>query len=452
MNNINIKKVIQIPDEVLFIIATLEENGHEAYAVGGCVRDAILDIEPKDWDICTSALPEQMIECFEGQRLIETGLQHGTIALLIDDKPFEITTYRIDEISGNNKYLRESELINSLKEDLSRRDFTINAMAYNHKVGIVDFFGGVSDINDQIIRCVGNPDERFQEDPLRILRALRFASTLNFNIEAKTSSAIYRNKELLQNIAVERISVELNKLLVGPKVGNILLHFPSVISEIISEITELIGFEQKNPYHYLNVWQHTIMSITKAPADVVLRLTMLFHDIAKPRCYVEIDGIGHFYGHSKMSMDMAKEILLRLKYDNDTIEAVTQLILYHDADIHPCRKNIKGWLNRIGEERLRQLVEVKKADTMAQSKRYRLGKLTLLDNILSIMDEIIEQQQCFSLKDLAVNGRDLIAIGILEGAEVGKVLNHLMDMVVDESVENDKVKLLQIVHKEFVLK
>ena len=423
---------IRLPDEVKYIITTLEENGHEAYAVGGCIRDAVLSIEPKDWDICTSALPEQTMKVFKESRIIETGLKHGTITLILNNKHFEITTYHCS-----------NKLISSLKEDLSRRDFTINAMAYNPRTGIVDFFGGVSDINNQIIRCTQGADERLKEDALRIIRALRFASVSGFKIEDATSEAIFRNKGLLKNIAVERISVELNKMIAGANVGDILLRFTPVISEIIPEINDMIGFEQNNPYHYLDVWKHTVRSITKAPEDVVLRLTMLFHDIGKPGCYTEADGIGHFYGHQKVSRAMAEEILLRLKYDNDTISAVTELVLYHDADVNLKGKNIKRWLNRLGEERLRQLIEIKRADAMAQSEKSRKIKIGKLYEILLKIDEIIEQQQCFSLKDLAINGRDLIKAGVPQGREIGKVLNYLLDMVIDGQIENDKEKLLE---------
>ena len=439
---------IKIPDEVQYMIDILEKNGYEAYAVGGCVRDAILGAEPKDWDICTPALPEQIMGFFEGQRIIETGLSHGTITLVLNNKPFEITTYRRDGVYSDNRRPDTVEFVNDLKEDLSRRDFTINAMAYSPKKGVVDFFGGIQDIENQTVRCVGDADKRFQEDALRIMRALRFASVLDFTIEGHTSAAIYRNKHLLQNIAVERIANELNKLIVGDNAGNILLNYTCVIGAVIPEIKEMVGFEQKSPYHHLDVWNHTAASVTKAPADVPLRLTMLLHDIAKPGCYSEADGIGHFYGHSKVSSDMAKEILLRLRYDNSTIETVTELILYHDANIHPERKHIKRWLNRIGEERFRQLIEIKRADAMAKSEKYRQAKMEVLNDILTVLDEIIEQNQCFSLKDLAVNGRDLIAAGVPEGVTIGRILNRLMDMVIDEQVENNKEKLLETAKKE----
>ena len=434
---------IKIPDEVQHIINTLEKNGYEAYAVGGCLRDAFLGAEPKDWDVCTPALPEQTMKCFDGLHIIKTGLRHGTITLVLNGNPFEITTYRVDGTYSDNRHPDSVEFVKDLKEDLSRRDFTINAMAYNPKKGVVDFFDGISDIKKQVVRCVGSADERFREDALRIMRALRLASTLNFSIEDDTSEAIHDTRCLLGKIAVERISKELNKLIVGRNAGNILLRYVPVIWEIIPEIRAMIEFEQNNPYHYLDVWKHTVTSVTNAPIDVILRLTMLFHDIAKPECYSEAEGVGHFHGHPQTGSRIAGKILSRLRYDNCTTRTIKQLIFYHDVEILPTRKHVKRWLYKIGEERFRQLIDVKRADAMAQTEEYRRKKLATLDDILLITDEIIEQRQCFSLGDMAVNGRDLIAAGIPEGIEIGRMLNRLVSMVVDETVENDRAKLLE---------
>ena len=437
---------IKIPDEAQYIIETLENNGCEAYVVGGCVRDSLLGKEPKDWDICTPAIPEQTMKFFEGGHIIETGLQHGTITLILNHKPFEITTYRVDGIYTDNRRPDKVEFVRDLKEDLSRRDFTINAMAYNPKTGLTDFFNGVSDLENKVIKCVGDANKRFQEDALRIMRAMRFASVLGFEIHTDTSKAMFDNKKLLNNIAVERIADELNKMIIGNGIKNILLQHTPVITEVIPEILPMIGFKQNNPWHYLDVWQHTVTSVTYTPADTALRLTMLLHDIGKPSCYTEgDDGVGHFYGHPQVSCDISKKILSRLKYDNATIDTVTQLILHHDADIQPRRKHIKRWLNKIGEERFRQLLEIKRADNKAQAIIRTQEKLDMLSDIEIILNEIIEQQQCFSLKDLAVNGRDLIDIGIPEGKQIGTILNHLMDMVIDESIENDKTTLLNAV-------
>jgi len=439
--------IIKIPNEVQYIIETLQKSGYEAYIVGGCVRDRILGKEPKDWDICTPSLPEQTMKCFAEHHIIETGLQHGTVTLMLNHIPFEITTYRIDGQYSDNRRPDKVEFVSSLKADLSRRDFTINAMAYNPNEGIVDYFGGMDDLNTGIIRCVGDAGQRFREDALRIMRALRFASVLSFSIEEDTSKAMLENKILLKNIAVERIASEINRMITGNGVSNILLKHLPVITEVIPEIAPMNGFEQNNSYHCHDVLHHSLFSIDHAPKNIVLRLAMLFHDIAKPQCYTESNGIGHFYGHPQVSSDMAKTILLRLKYDNDTIKDVTELVFYHDANIQPDIKHVKRWLNKIGEEKLRQLIEVKKADAMAQSVYYQKEKLGTLDKISDLLNEIIEQQQCFSLKDLAVNGKDLLAVGFEEGVEIGAALNRLIEMVIDEQVENDKHELLRIAEK-----
>jgi len=450
---------IKIPIEVIYIIDTLTANGYESFAVGGCVRDAILGKEPEDWDICTSALPEQTAACFGDCHIIETGLKHGTITVVKDHKHFEVTTYRIDGVYSDNRRPDSVEFVGDLKDDLSRRDFTINAMAYNHNRGLVDYFGGVSDIKNKMIRCVGCADRRFQEDSLRIMRALRFASALGFLIDEETSEALYRNKELLSNVASERIAVELNKLLVGDNVKEILLSYYYIIEKIIPEIKDMIGFEQNNPHHVFDVWEHTVESITMIPADSVLRLTMLLHDIGKPQCYTEADIvghfrgkphcyteaniIGHFHGHQQVSSDMARDILKRLKYSNAIIDAVKKLVLYHDAEIQPETKYIKRWLNKLGEEMFRQLILVKRADAMAQSETFRGEKLKALDEIVTVLEDVLEQQLCFSLKDLAINGRDLIDAGIPEGADVGKCLNRLLEMVIEDVVDNNKKDLLE---------
>jgi tRNA nucleotidyltransferase (CCA-adding enzyme) len=434
--------IIKLPGEVQFIIGTLENRGYGAYAVGGCVRDSLLGKEPQDWDICTSALPEQTMGCFDGYHIIETGMKHGTITLMLNHQPFEITTYRVDGKYTDGRRPDSVKFVSVLKRDLARRDFTIGAMAYNPKTGLVDYYGGQQDLANGTIKCVGNPDKRFQEDALRIMRALRFAAVFGFTIDTDTARAMHNNRTLLKNIAAERIAVELNKLLMGDRVSEVLSAHISVLTGIIPEFEPAVGFGQNNPYHCYDVMTHTLASIDAAPKDLIIRLTMLFHDIGKPSSYTEsADGVGHFYGHPQVGTDMARDILARLKYDNDTIKAVTQLVLYHDTDVRASRKIIKRSLSKLGEERFRQLIEVKRADTLAHSESVRAEGLSLLDDVMVVLDEIIEQQQCFSLKDLAVNGRDLIDAGVTEGVQIGKILSRLLDMVINESIENDKVAL-----------
>jgi len=438
---------IKMPDEVQYIINTLQAHGHEAYVVGGCVRDSLLGKEPKDWDICTPSLPEQTVKYFEGCRVIETGLRHGTVTLMLGGMPFEITTYRIDGEYTDNRRPDQVKFVSSLREDLSRRDFTVNAMAYNPEMGIVDFFDGLGDLNAGIIKCVGDPDKRFREDALRIMRALRFASVLSYSIDRETAAAMHDNRGRLKNIAAERIASELNKLITGSGVRGVLSEHLPVVFEIIPELAPAAGFEQNNPHHCHDVLGHILHSVENAPVDVVVRLAMLFHDIAKPGCYTESDGVGHFYGHPKISSDMAGRILSRLKYDNHTLEAVVLLVLHHDREIPPVPKSVKRWMNKIGEERFAQLIEAKKADAMAQSPDHRAKKLEILNKISGLAEQIIKQQQCFSLKDLAVNGRDLMAAGVSEGEQIGVMLNCLLDMVIDGQVENDKTELLRTTRK-----
>ena len=437
---------IELPENIEYTIKTLEASGFDAYIVGGCVRDSLMGKTPKDWDVTTSALPEQVKEAFPEHVIIDLGLKFGTVALLPHQpphEPVEITTFRLDGAYSDNRHPESVIFSDNLKEDLSRRDFTVNAMAYNPKIGIVDMFGGKKDLEDGIIRCVGNPDKRFQEDALRIMRAMRFASVFGFTVHRETSNAMLEHKSLLRNISAERIANELNKMIVGQGIGEELLIHRDIIAEIIPELIPTFGFMQNNPHHLWEVYLHTAQSIQYATSDVVIRLTMLFHDIAKPQCYTEKDGIGHFYGHAQISSDIAKEVLSRLKYDNSTIKAVTELVLNHDADIEPRRKHIKRRLNKIGEVRLRQLIEVKKADAMAHAEPYRQERLDKLSKIPSMISEIIEQRQCIAIKDLAVNGSDLMEIGISEGPRIGELLNHLVDMVIDETIENDKDDLLK---------
>lgn len=427
------------------IIKTLEQNGFEAYVVGGCVRDSLIGLNPNDWDICTSAKPEQTKECFQEYHIIETGMQHGTITIMIDHEPYEVTTYRIDGEYLDNRHPNEVQFVNSLKEDLARRDFTINAMAYNPKDELIDYFGGQLDLQNKVIQCVGNSDARFNEDALRIMRALRFASTYDFKIDDATKLSVHQFKSLLTNIAVERINSELCKLLCGSGVKYILTHYHDVIGVFIPEILAMAGFEQNNPHHMYNVWEHTVNAIYHASSDMIVRLTVLFHDIGKPHCYTQDEqGIGHFYGHGQISSDMSYDIMKRLKFDNDTVNQVKELVLYHDADIQPRNKHIKRWLNKIGEERLRQLIEVKIADISAQSRLEREERLLTLSKMKMCIDEVISQQQCFCLKDLAINGRDLIEIGIHQGTQIGVILYKLMDLVIEEQINNEKDELIEV--------
>lgn len=440
---------ILIPNEVEIALNLLYKSGFEAFIVGGCVRDSLLDKPVTDYDITTSALPNDILSVFNGYTTIETGIKHGTITVIINSLLIEITTYRVD---GNYLDSRHPEKVNftsSLEEDLARRDFTINAITYSKVCGIKDFFNGIDDLNNKTIRAIGSPDKRFNEDALRILRALRFASTLNFNIEEGTKISIHKNKDLLNNISKERIASEFTKLICGDNFYNILNEFSDVIAVFIPEITPMIGFNQNTPYHIYDVFTHTLHSMSHVENNPILRLSMLFHDIGKPHCYTEdVKHVGHFYGHAAYSSQITKDVLHRLKFDNDTIYKVYNLVKYHDSNI-PCEKKvIKRWLNKFGEETMRNLVLVKKADNLAKAPKFS-DRLIAIQKYNELINEIIVSNECFSLKNLAINGNDLIALGIPSGKQIGEYLNILLNAVIDGKCENTKKHLLIFLKTSF---
>lgn len=434
---------IALPEGVKKIIGTLEEKGHEAYLVGGSLRDILMGKEPHDWDIATNALPEEVMACFSAQMVITTGLKHGTVTIMQNGTAYEVTTYRIEDKYSDNRHPDRVFFTASLKEDLSRRDFTVNAMAYNPAFGLVDLFEGRRDLHNKQINCVGDPQKRFREDALRMMRALRFASVLGFEIGGETALAIHRHKSLLKNISAERLNFELCLLLCGKNVENILRQYADVLDVFIPELAPMQGFWQNNRYHYLDVWEHTLKAVASAPDDPLIRLGMLFHDLAKPECYTEDEeGNGHFYGHPMISSRIAKTIMKRLKFANKTIDTVSELVLYHDSEISLKDKSIKKWLNRLGEERFRQLLLVKEADAKAQHEKYREEKLQKLAVLQQSLELILAQGQCFSLRDMAVKGSDLLQIGIPNGKQIGQILDKLLALVMDGEIENDKEKLL----------
>ena len=437
----------RVPTDVFFIIDQLEKAGHKAYIVGGCLRDLIMYNEPHDWDIATSATPEQIKTTFEGNRTIDTGIKHGTVTLVSEyGFQYEITTFRVDGAYTDNRHPDSVEFVTDLKSDLSRRDFTINALASTPWGNVIDYFGGMQDIEDKVIRCVGKPDERFAEDGLRIMRALRFASTLEFDIEKETSDSIHRNKALLDNVSKERLRVEFDKLLMGKGVKKVLQEYSDVIGQFIPEIIPCIGFEQRNPYHYLQVWEHTIEAVAQAENDIIIRLTMFFHDIGKPDAFIiGEDGVGHYYGHPEISALKTDVIMRRLKYDNDTRIRVFQLVSHHDNEIRPSKHSVRRWLSNIGHEALTQLLEVKRADAMAQ---VNLGKkLEHLYLVNRALEEVLEQEDCFSLKSLAINGNDVRLLGVPQGPEIGRLLRLALDGVLAGAVENTKEGLEEYLKK-----
>ena len=440
---------INLPQQVKKIIETLCANGYEAYAVGGCVRDSILGRTPGDWDITTSAKPEETKRLFP--RTFDTGIEHGTITVLMDGEGFEVTTYRIDGEYEDSRHPTEVQFTRNLREDLRRRDFTINAMAYNDESGIVDIFGGMEDLCGKVIRCVGDARERFGEDALRILRAVRFAAQLGFEIEEKTKEGIRELAPTLANISSERIQVELVKMLVSNHPGMIRTAYELGITKVIlPEFDKMMETEQETPHHIYNVGEHSVKSLEYIRADKVLRLTMLLHDVAKPLTKTfDENGQAHFKGHEVAGEEAAKKILKRLKFDNDTLRKVTKLVYFHDYRMSAKMKNVRRAMHKMGEELFPLYLEVHLADTLAQSDYMREEKIRNIEEIRACYEEVLKQEQCVSLKNLAVTGSDLIAWGMKPGKEIGETLNRLLELVIEEPEWNQKELLKEKVDRYF---
>ena len=435
---------IKIKPEANKIIHTLQSSGCQAYAVGGCVRNAVMGLEAADWDICTDATPDRMKEIFSGYKTIDFGLKHGTLAVMINGEKVEVTTYRIDGVYSDNRHPEKVTFTDDLTLDLSRRDFTCNAMAYNDDDGLTDPFGGVSDIKKGLLRCVGNPDNRFNEDALRILRGLRFASVYGFTPESGTSEAIKRNAYLLNRIAGERISSELDRILCGRNAEQVLRDYREVFGEVIPGLSETFDFPQRTPHHCYDVWEHIIHSVGEIEPDAVLRMTMLLHDIGKPRaCTVDAYGANHFKGYPAISAEMARKILTRLKYSNEFMSECLLLIEYHDIRYSGSQKQIKRLLQKIGADEMRSLFKIQRADTLAQSLYLRREKLRSIETACAQLEDILANEKCFSLKQLEINGGDLIEMGIPEGERIGKILNALLDEVIDEKIPNQREALIK---------
>ncbi len=434
---------LRIPGNAARVMRRLREAGWEASAVGGCVRDSLLGRAPKDWDICTNARPEEMRRVFEGWHTVDTGLKHGTLTVVLDHEPFEVTTYRTDGVYTDHRHPDAVSFVSELREDLSRRDFTVNAMAWNPEDGLIDLFGGQEDLRRQVIRCVGDPMARFEEDALRMLRGLRFASVYRFAIEEETARAIHAKHRDLGRVAAERIRVELSKLLCGAGAEDILRAYPDVITFLLPELAPCVGFDQRTPYHRWDVWEHTIRTVGAAAPTETLRLTMLLHDSGKPRVFtVDEQGIGHAYGHAKVSVQLAEAVCERLRLDTATRDRVLLLIAHHDAPIQPGEQALTRLLNRFGEEALRQLIEVHRADEAGKGVRPPEEADQWAAELLGALDSLLQKQPCFSLRSLAVNGRDLMALGIPKGPRIGEVLQALLERVMAGETGNQREQLL----------
>lgn len=441
------KLKFNIPDPVNHILQELNEYGHEAYVVGGCVRDSILNIEPHDWDICTSATPDEILEIFSDENIIPTGLKHGTVTIMIDGNPYEVTTFRVDGEYTDSRRPDSVCFTDNLIEDLKRRDFTINAMAYNSSSGLIDPFNGEVDLQNNLLKCVGNPNDRFKEDALRILRAMRFAVKYRLDIEKTTYEAMITNRDGLKNISKERITSELEKMLTcGNEIKNLFLYCSDIITVIIPELECCIGFDQHNRYHKHTVYEHILSVVDFCDSDdFVIKMAALLHDIGKPSTYTEDEeGYGHFYGHPEVSYEISKEVLSkRLRVSNDQYDEILLLVKYHDMDLANTKRSVKRALNKLGESALKKWAILKFADRKDHIGFSEEKVRSNLSRIEEISDIIISTHDCFTIKELSVNGGDLIGIGYTPGKELGDILKHLLQLVID-GCENDKDKLLEI--------
>lgn len=431
-----------MPENVKTAISLLESCGFEAYAVGGCVRDSLLGKVPHDWDITTSATPEQTKNAFSAFHCIDTGIKHGTVTVVIDSEPLEITTFRLDGEYADNRHPKSVTFTPDLKEDLSRRDFTVNAMAFSPKVGVVDLFGGKKDLQKGIIRCVGDPDRRFNEDALRILRAMRFASVLDFEIDKETAESAVNNRRLLKNISAERIFKELSGLICGKGVRRILTDFAPVVFEILPELLPMYKNSHDNPHHRYDIYEHTLIAVENVEPDPALRLAALLHDCGKPECKkFDENGIAHFYAHQRVSAELAAQILTRLKTSNKLRDEVLFLVSNHDRwELYENLDRMPRYLSKFGEQGILNLLKIMRADVLAQSPDY-FFRLEQIDSARQNCIELAAQKPCLSLKSLEINGRALMELGIPQGRVLGAVLSRLLDEVIDGQTKNTREAL-----------
>lgn len=440
---------IKIPTYVQAVIDVLAKNEYEAYIVGGCVRDSLMGIEPHDHDVCTNCTPDKLVQIFKDFHTIDTGLKHGTLTVMSDHIPVEVTTYRSDGEYTDHRRPDSVRFERELSEDLKRRDFTVNAMCYNPETGLVDMFEGENDLKNGIIRCVGNAEERFEEDALRIMRALRFASVLDFKIEENTAAAMRTKSHLLSAISAERILSELKKLLCGKAVCRILLEYNDILAVVIPEITPCVGCIQNNIHHCYTVYEHICHSVENIEPTEDLRLAMLFHDIAKPlKKTTDADGVDHFKLHPMAGAEVAQAVLGRLKSSNKTIKLVTSLIREHDNRIPAARRSVRRFIAKYDYNFFFNWLKVRRADTMAQSDFQRTEKLEELDNLEAIGKTIMEEACCLKTSDLAINGYDIMSLGF-KGGQIKSALDFALDAVIDETVPNEHNMLINYIKENF---
>lgn len=431
---------LPLPSQVTEALARLDAAGHESYLVGG-VRDLLLRREVHDWDLTTSARPEEIKEIFRDFSLNCVGERFGTVTVHFGDVFLDITTFRKEGAYHDHRHPGEVCFTKNLFEDLKRRDFTVNAIVYHPEKGFRDYFCGKRDIKKRLIRAIGNADERFEEDAVRILRALRFSSVLGFDIEEKTKAAIHRNKELVLTVSPERVLPEFIRMLCGRNIRYVLTEFSDVIGTLIPEILPTVGFSQRSPFHQYDVWQHSVHAVAYSDPQPDIRLTLFFHDISKPGCLtVDHTGRGHFYSHPKKSAQIAKEVMERMKFPSRQIARVTELVAYHDS--HPASvADVKKLLGAVGEENFFTLIRIMEADTLAHSKWTIKKRLAHVNQIKERGEEILKSGECYSLKGLAINGDHLEKAGV-KGQRIGQLLNFALDKVIRGEWKNETESIL----------
>ena len=426
-----------------FILEQLEQQGYEASAVGGCVRDLLRGEDPHDWDITTSARPEEVLKVFAGEQVLTTGLRHGTAAVLLDGNPYEVTTYRADGTYTDGRRPDAVVFVSALEEDLARRDFTVNAMALDRHGVLHDPFGGQADLQNKVLRCVGEPERRFREDGLRLMRALRFAATLEFSIHPDTARALHTCRDMLTHVAGERIQAELFRLLPGPGAGAVLRAFPDVLAVFWPELAPLPGFDQRSPWHCYDLWEHTVRAVENVPPTIPLRLAALLHDVGKPACFsVDESGTGHFYGHPAVSARLADVMLRRLHTSNALREEVVSLVERHHWDLPPTEAVVRRRLRQLGPEGFSALLALQRADLHGQAGDIAAPRLAELDRTEALARDILAQRPCLSLKELALSGKDVLALGVSPGPAVGEILKALLDRVAEGELPNTREALL----------
>ncbi len=440
---------LNLPEYILFAIDRLNSFGYQAYAVGGCIRDIIMGVEPNDYDICTNALPDKVKSVFQGYRTIETGIKHGTVSVVFENEAVEITTFRNETAYSDGRHPDSVSFSASLTEDLARRDFTVNALAYDGKNMIIDPYNGLWDIEHKIIKCVGNPEKRFNEDYLRILRAFRFACVLGFSVDSSTESAMKTMKSLIPSISGERISSELKKSICGDFFEKVFINQAYIVTEFIPELKPCIDYNQNNPHHDFDLLTHLAKTVSFCPKNPAVRLAALFHDIGKPNTMSKDEnGISHYHSHARISADIAEKILRRLRFSKAEISHIITLIKHHDGVIEETEKAVAHKLNKIGIDAYFELISLQRADCSAQ-KSSPSSRSKHFDNLIKIAENIISQNKCITVTGLAVNGRDIMALGLKE-KDIGNALSFLLHSVIDGDVENKKSDMLLYLKTNFL--